>query len=752
MTDDSSLLLTLEEISTLVSHCHDPAQTLNNIVQLIQARFQTAVCSVYLLEPEKAELVLSATVGLNPEGIGKVRMGLEEGLTGWVAMEMKPLMVADAFQHPRFKYFPESGEDLYHSYLGVPLVDGGQLQGVLVVQTVEPHDFRPGEVRMLVTVAAQIASLVADAQLLDQIAIHTHERFETTPSTDTRTPLTAVTLSPGKGYGQAYIVDGLDQWRESAPLTSSNAREENRRLNLAIEQARDELTRLSTRVSNLVGEEHGAILQAQLLITQDRNLLNDLQIALQNGASAEGALINTLDKYELAFQKIASAFHQERVFDVKDVFFRILWQLRPPAQVGPLASGDRVVVVAREASVMELFTFDLDRLGGVVVEKGSLQSHAAILARCLGVPMVSQVAHFSRLQIPGQMLYVNAPEGSPAQVVPNPDSELITTATSATKAVQGVTLLELPPGVPRVEVNINLLAEVEKPLPASIPGVGLFRSEFLFLARRSLPTEEQQLSVYRKLIKRLDGRPVTIRTFDLRPDKLASLSNLSSATSRPLDWRLVLESPPLQQLFLEQVRAILRAATLGPVRILVPLVTRSELLDFVVQTVKQAREGLSREGLAFAADVPLGVMIEVSAAIPLVTDWTHSVSFFALGTNDLAASALGIDRDDPLALTQIDPLHPGILCLIEDVVSAVRSRNCPISVCGEMAADPLGAIALAALQIHSLSVPVNQFVTVQTLLSSLSADQLIHLKPHLLRQRTASGIRAAILDWQKNLS
>src|SRR5437763_3714358 len=173
--DDRSLLLTLEECSRLVAHSHDPHETLTNIVSLIRERFGTAVCSVYLLEPEKNELVLGATIGLKPESVGRVRMRLDEGLTGLVAERMAPVMVSDAFAHPRFKFFPEAGEDPYHSFLGVPLIEGGVLQGVLVVQTREPRTFSASEIRMLVTVAAQLASLVADAQLLDRIAAATHE-------------------------------------------------------------------------------------------------------------------------------------------------------------------------------------------------------------------------------------------------------------------------------------------------------------------------------------------------------------------------------------------------------------------------------------------------------------------------------------------------------------------------------------------------------------------------------------------------
>jgi phosphotransferase system enzyme I (PtsP) len=274
--------------------------------------------------------------------------------------------------------------------------------------------------------------------------------------------------------------------------------------------------------------------------------------------------------------------------------------------------------------------------------------------------------------------------------------------------------------------------------------VGLYRSEFLFLARRTLPTEEEQVEIYRKLLQIMAGRPVTIRTFDLRPDKLAAYAHFGSAAARPFDWRLVLESPPLQQLFHDQLRAILRASTEGPLRILVPLVTSTELLDFVQETLTKARDGLTREGLAFTADVPLGAMIEVAAAAPLVPLWTEQVSFFALGTNDLTASALGLDRDDPLLTKQADTLHPGLVHLIHEVTTAAHSAGRPVSVCGEIAADPLGARALAILGVDTLSVPVNQLDATRQALTGCKAAKLSELKPRLLLGRTAAAIRGLL--------
>ncbi len=741
---ESSLLLTLEEISRLVSHSHDPAETLNNVVRLVQGRFHTAVCSVYLLEPQSRDLVLSATVGLQAESIGHVRMRLDEGLTGLVAQNMTPVMVPDAFQHPRFKYFPEAGEDPYRSFLGVPLVEGGALQGVLVVQTVEPRVFSPNEIRMLVTVAAQVASLVGDAYLLEQVSVAAHAGqvrggLEPHPE-EAHATLRGVGLSPGRGIGLAYVVDGFDEWRKSVPLTGGDPSAEMRRLAEATAQARAEITRLSQHISEMVGEDHGAILQAQLMIMQDRTIERDLVARLDAGATAEGALFETLDQYVAAFQKVATPLFQERVFDIKDVFHRLLWQLR--GRSASESGGDRVILVAREASVMELFAVDRERLAGVVVEHGGPQSHAAILARSLGIPMVGQVADFACVTHPGRRLLI---DGTAGTVLLDPEAGDEAAGVEGTEALSA-SFEALPAGLPRVEANVNLLYEVGAALKQGADGVGLYRSEFLFLARRTLPTEEEQLAVYRKLIEGMGGRPVCIRTFDLRPDKLASYSNLGAAAARPFDWRMVLESPPLQQLFREQLRAVLRAAVCGPVRVLIPLVTRTELLDFALDALARAKEELGREGLDFRRDVPLGAMIEVAAAVPMVRLWGERAAFFALGTNDLTATALGVDRDDRAGVGGADPLHPGLLHLIDSVARDARAAGRRVSVCGEVASDPTGAVVLAALGVDALSVSVNRLATTRRALARLDVAVLPWLRERLLRARTGAEVRALVRE------
>ncbi len=744
LSHESSLLLTLEEISQLVSHSHHPWETLANIVQLLQGRFHTDVCSVYLFEPERGELVLGATLGLKPESVGRVRMRLDEGLTGLVAERMAPVMEADAFAHPRFKYFPEAGEDPYHSFLGVPLVEGGTLQGVLVVQTYEPRTFSPNEVRMLVAVAAQLAPLVGEAKLLEQVVAAAHQPQ---PSQDLAFPVRPVSihgssLSPGMGSGQAYLVNGFGEWRRREEKRSGDLPQEKQRLAEAMDAARVEIARLSHRISSLVGEDHGAILQGQLMILQDSAIEEDLTTCLEAGDAAETALLRTLNKYVEAFQKLTNPFFQERVYDIKDVFRRILWHLRPNSQVAHDTS-EKLVLVAHEASVMDLFSVDLDRLAGVVVEHGGPQSHAAILARSLGIPMVGQVPDLVSRVKPGRLLRV---DGTSGEICLDPPPETLRLTDSAADDRASLTPethvreMEIQ-GLPRLEANINLLFEVAQAVDRGAGGVGLYRSEFLFLARRTLPTEDEQVGIYGKLLHMLQGRPASIRTFDLRPDKVAHYSHLTSSASHTLDWRLVLESPPLQKLFKDQIRAILRAAAVGPARVLIPLVTRTEQLTFVGETLQQAKKELRRDGFEFSPNVPLGIMIEVAAATVMVESWAEHVDFFALGTNDLIASALGIDRDDPVGASRDDPLHPGLLRIIHHVVELAHAAKRYVTVCGEMASDPQGTVALAALGVDSISVAVNQLGAVRETLLKCSQRSLAGMTSELLRLPTAQRVR-----------
>ncbi|APW62061.1 putative PEP-binding protein [Paludisphaera borealis] len=750
-THESSLLLTLEEISQLVSHSHDPQETLANIVGLIHDRYGTDVSSVYLVDPVRGDLVLAATVGLDPSGVGRVRMRFDEGLTGLVAERVAPVMEADAAVHPRFKYFPEAGEDPFHSFLGVPIIESGAVQGVMVVQTTERRPFSPNEIRMLVTAASQLAPLVTGARLLEQVAAAARAATVEPPSLPPRGVVARIlkgcSLSPGRGAGLAYVIDGHATLGPLPPRGAVDPAVEKGRLDEAVEATRAEISRLSRRISALVGEDHGAILQAQLMILQDRTVERDLDARLASGDSAEEAVSRTLDVYVATFAKLSNPLFQERIFDIKDVFRRVFWHLRPRGGTA-VAQGGPLVLVAREASVLDLFSVDLDRLVGVAVEHGGPQCHAGIMARSLGLPMVGQVHGLIDQVQAGRRIEIDGRAGT-VDLDPAPEAVALATRRPANRtSAKGRRASATPapqvfsdrPGIPRVEANVNLLSEADQVVAHNAGAVGLYRSEMIFLARRTLPTEEEQVEIYRKLIEAVRGRRVTIRTFDLRPDKLAQGSSAASCSAHALDWRLVLEVPSLQRLFKEQVRAILRAASVGPVRLLVPLVNRSALLDFALATVREARGELIAEGLAFGADVPFGAMIEATAAIPLAGSWAGRVDFFALGTNDLIASALGLNREDPVGAQCDDVLHPGLIRMIAALIDAAHKGGRPVSTCGEMASDPAGTVVLAALGADSLSVAVDRLADVRRTLAGLNPADLPSLRSRLLEAESVEDV------------
>lgn len=734
---DHDLLLTLEDVSQLVSHSHNRQETFQNICELIQRRFHTAVCSIYIANAQREELVLAATVGLNPEGIGRVRMSYSEGLTGLVAQTMAPVVETDAPRHPRFKYFKETGEDPFRTFVGVPLVEAGSLRGVLVVQTVERRDFGLSEVRLLKTVAAQLSSLVQDAWWLEQVGCAAHD---TAPKREA-TSWAGKALSPGAGVGRAYVIDGFDEYRRNAQRNTDNPARELIRLDNAMAGARSELVEQERAIGELLGEDHGAILQAQRMILQDNGVVGDLRDRVRSGLTAEAAVLDTLDQYVAAFQKVSMPLMQERIFDIKDVFNRTLWRLQG-GRTGPADSKTPLVLVLREASVLELFAVDRRRLAGVVVEHGGPQCHAAILARSLGLPMVGQVSDFGSLATPGRWLKVDGSTGKVEATSPlSADSETVfpedapsgrpAPATGASHAG------------PAVEATVNLFFEAAQAWEEGARAIGLYRSEFLFLARRTVPTEDEQEHIYRKLILAMRGGPVCIRTFDLRPDKAGPLA-LPGQSARGFDWRLVLDSPPMRRLFREQVRAIVRAAEAGPARLLIPLVSATELLDFAAETLAEARDSLAREGFDSSTSVELGIMVENAGALPLLPQWLPRVDFVSLGTNDLFASALGVNRDDPVTGVGIDFLHPGLLRIIHGVIREAKAAGKPVSVCGEMAADSLGAVALAALGADRLSVPVRSLRQVGKVLSTRVGGSIDGLAKSLLAATRSSEVRALL--------
>lgn len=721
-TQDSMLLLTLGEVSDLVAHSHDLTETLTNIVHHIRTRFRTDVCSVYTLDSATGELVLSATVGLRNESVNQVRMPIAEGLVGLVVERREPVSVEDAPLHPRYRYFPESGEEEYHSFLGVPLVQGGSVQGVLVVQHRERRRYSSDEIRLLLGVAAQLAILVTNSRLtrhLSEFIQKQQSSNETLPSASQPCQFQGVAASPGLGKGLARRFEEFDFANPHlVSRAAGSVASELQLLEKALEQARMETDIAARHLVDLLGEQFGAIVQAQRLMLEDSSIQRELCRLIEHGASVEGAVVTVCSEYLRAFQKLDNPFFYERIYDIKDVFRRLLGIA--VSNANQMASPESLVVVAHEVSLLELFACDLSRVRGIVVEKGGAHSHVAILARSLGIPMLTQVREAMSCIREGDELFVDSGSG---MVYVNPETKRREIFLELLRQpAEGNFDNAIPDPPIRLEATVNLLPEVARTVQRGGQAVGLYRSEFLELARRSFPTEEEQLLVYRKMLQILDGRPFTLRTLDLRKEKLFGIE-YNPNSHQPIDWRLVAESPIVQDLIRTQLRAALRAADSGKLRILFPLMTSQRQLECALQLLEDAKRSLQEEGLPFNANVPVGLMIEVPSAAMKVKQWAKKVDFICIGSNDLLHALLGIERTDDEVFHLRTPLEPAYLQTVRYVIKHAHAAGRQVTVCGEAASNPRAVLALYALGADALSVPPDDLCRVRRVFADVKLPE-----------------------------
>lgn len=750
-TPANALLLTLQDVSELVSNSHDLDETLTNIVELIQARFKADVCSVYTVDDQRHDLVLSATVGLHRESVGKVRMSFDEGLTGLAATTKAPVNVADARSHPQFRHFPESGEDDYRSFLGVPLVHGGAVLGVLVLQYREHQARGTDEERLLLGVAAQLAVLVINARLTRALARVVHQNtasvrsgneVQVLPVTPKWREMSGTPAGPGLALGNVLRFEEFDF---AAPAlvsrTAGTIAEEHARFADALDQGRAAMERASRRLGELLGDQFGALMQVQRVMLEDKTVQHDIFSRIDLGDSAEQAVVAVCQNYLRAFAKLDNPFFYERIYDIKDVFRRLL-DHAVPARANQ-ASGEPVIIVAHEVSLLELLSCDLDRVRGVVVEKGGAYSHVAILARSLGLPVLTQAEGILEQVVDGDEIFL---DGDAGLVYINPDAARREIFARLLKRSTQDCDDDMDTPLPlRLEGTVNLLPEVVRTVRQKASGVGLYRSEFLELANRSFPTEEEQLATYRKMLQLLEGRPLTLRTLDLRAEKIYGLS---AAMKRDLvwEWRLVDELPHIQDLVRTQLRAALRAGADGPIRVLFPMIVSERQFHCAMRLLHEARASLRAENLPHAPRVPVGLMIEVPAAVRMVSHWAPQVDFFCIGSNDMLHALLGIERNDDQLRRLKTPLEPAYLKTVREVVVQAHDHDRPVTVCGEAASNPTALLALLALEVDGVSVPPDDLPKARRALTRVEIPGNLALIRHRLEVALSVEEVSAILE------
>lgn len=774
-------LAVLEDIGALIGHSHDLQETLENIVKIVAERMGTEVCSLYLFDSKEERLTLWATTGLERAAVGKVTMGVDEGLTGMVIEKNEPVMVVDALAHPRYKYFPETGEERYHSFLGVPIADKRAALGVLVVQTLRRRRFSPHELRLLRAITTQVRGIIVQARLVESLESKEKERqeyrkrmvdairrlhvYEKTGDGGTtgakRRPgqfrLSGAGASPGFGMGHAHLqhsevsLDDVDERRSDDPEA------ELQRLADAIERSVAEMVRIKEKMHALAPEVDGALFDAQRMMLEDVTFIGKIESRIRDGAAAESALKDVVAEYVEAFLAMSDGYLRERATDVRDIGQHLLRNLLGRDERD--AGFDRdVVLVAHELTLADLSMMEHDHLKGIVLASGGVTSHASILAKSFEIPTVVGVGHVAEVLHEGDNVVV---DGNSGVVYVNPSVDVMREYTRLAKEYRAFNLeLEsireakaVTTDGHRVNLyaNVGLFGDLHFADLHGAEGVGLYRTEFPFLSYKDFPNEEEQLTLYRKVIERMAGRPVTIRTLDLGADKYPSYLTIGREENPFLGWRSIRISLELPEIFKAQLRAILRAGASGRVRILFPMISSLEELRRVKELLEEARQELDESGQPFDRAMPVGIMIEVPAAVWIAPRLIEEVDFFSIGTNDLIQYLLAVDRNNSKVAPLYEPLHPAVLAAVADVAQAAKDAGKMVGMCGEMASDPLCTLPLIGMGLDDLSMGPFFIPVIKRFIRSVPFSLAEEVARDIRELATAKDVKGYLFERLKEL-
>jgi len=769
----------LEDIGALISRSHDLQETLEDITETIAERMSTEVCSLYLFDAKDQRLTLWATTGLDRAAVGKVSMSIEEGLTGLVIKKMEPVVVIDAMTDPRNKYFPETGEERFHSFLALPVVEKKNPLGVLVIQSRNRRRFSRTEIRLLKTIAANVSGIIVQARLVETLQTKEREREEyrkrmleaikrlsvyegereEQPSTRgrlSRIRLNGVGASPGFGIGQAHIVhprihlDALTERR----ITDTEA--EASHLHAAVQHAVTEIEALKDRVHERLPEIDRAIFDAHRMMLEDPSFLDKIETLIHRGYAAETALKKVVEEYVEALNRTGNEVLRERTADIRDIGQRLLHHLLGlETREGP--RGERLILVANELTLSDLCLVDHRQLKGVVLATGGATSHASILAKSFEIPTVVGADHAELVQ-QGDTVIV---DGNSGVVYVNPSAEIARDYERLDREYRAFNR-ELEdshdlPAETRDGVRISLCANVGLLIDLSFAkrhgaeGVGLYRTEIPFLTYHDFPGEEEQLDLYRRVITGMGGKPVTIRTLDLGPDKYPAYLRLPREDNPFLGWRSIRISLEMADLFKVQLRAILRAGAHGPVRILFPMISSVEEILQVKEILAEVKDELRREDKAFDPWMPIGMMVEVPAAVWLADRLVQEVDFFSIGTNDLIQYLLAVDRNNRKVAPLYEPLHPAVLIAIARTVQAAKRKGKRVGMCGEMAADPLCTLVLLGMGLDELSMEPFFVPVIKRVIRLLSYAEAQRLTTEVLQMETVQEVKGRLFETLKKL-
>ena len=729
----------LKRLRELMAEALEPQERLDRIVREIASNMVAEVCSVYVLRADGV-LELYATEGLNKDAVHLAQLKMGQGLVGTIAASAQPLSLSDAQAHPAFRYLPETGEEIYNSFLGVPILRTGRSLGVLVVQNKAQRNYREDEVEALETTAMVLAEMIATGEL----------KKITRPGLelDLTRPVTIDGDGYSEGIGLGHVV--LHEPRIVVTnLLNEDSDMEIRRLAESIGSLRLSIDDMLSRREIAMEGEHREVLETYRMFAHDQGWVRRMEEAIRNGLTAEAAVEKVQSDTKARMIRLTDPYLRERMHDFDDLANRLLRQLTgfSPNSASEHFPND-AIIFARAMGAAELLDYPRVNLRGLVLEEGAVTSHVVIVARAMGIAVVGQAAGAVALAENGDSVIIDGDEGQ-VHLRPMVDLQkayeekvrLRARRQEQFRALRDVEPLTRDGKRITLQMNAGLLVDLPQLTESGAEGIGLFRTELQFMISSNMPKGDEQEAFYRSVVRQAEGRPVTFRTLDIGGDKVVSYFRNHEEENPALGWRAIRLSLDRPGLLRTQIRALLKAAAGAELKMMVPMVTEVAELKAVWELLQREVQHLSKFGHPLPKKLKFGAMLEVPSLMWQLDELMQEVDFVSVGSNDLFQFSMAVDRGNARVSDRFDVLGKPFLRILRDIVRAAERNDTALTLCGEMGGKPLSAMALIGLGFRSLSISPTGIGPVKAMLLGLDADRLSEMLNAALDDKGDCSIR-----------
>ena len=743
----SAIRRLLRRLRDIMAGSGSAQERLDRIVRVVAAEMVAEVCSAYIMRAGEV-LELFATEGLRPEAVHRTRLRVGEGLVGVIAATARPLALAEAQSHPDFAYRPETGEEIYHSLMGAPILRGGHVLGVLVVQNRTPRHYTEDEVEVLQTIAMIVAELAASGDLVNPLEIAQGQGGTLLPLR-----IVGVRLNAGLALGPAVLHEPKVIIRQ---VVAEDVEGELARLRGAVAAMREAIDELVATSRQFGAGEHHDVIETYRMFAADRGWVRRIADAIRSGLTAEAAVEKVADDTRGRMMQVSDPYLRERLFDLEDLANRLQQHLsgRPPSAAWAELPPE-FILVARAMGPAELLDYGRRRIMGLVLEEGSPTAHVAIVARAFDIPVVGRVEDATSRIEAGDLVIV---DGDHAQILVRPSEDIRQSVAAAVEARTRrrafyETLSSVPPisrdGVSiKLMLNAGLLLDLAQLGTTGAEGVGLFRTEFPLMIRDTFPGVDELTEFYKRVFDQAECRPVFFRTLDIGGDKVLPYLPHAFEDNPAMGWRALRIGLDRPAMLRQQLRALIRAAAGRTLFIKFPMVAEVAELERARALVDMELARAACEGRALPQTVKVGVMLEVPSLLWQLPALCERIDFLSVGTNDLLQFLFACDRGNPRLADRYDPLSAPMLALLREIIARTREAGVSLSMCGDMAGNPIEAMVLIALGFRTLSMAATAIGPVKTMIRSLDTaavagylDDIGNRPDHSLRPKLEAYAR-----------